>query len=175
MADFDFKTYMADCAIKMKAIGHTENKPRFFIVSSIAALEGLLGRLTTGASFPGIIIYDTQEGFFGDGSTSQNWLDNPDYTFYVVDKLAKLNDTDSAELLKRSCKDIGFKIIARMLKHKKEALRSGNDPYGLELFKKQNFPYQTIGPIGNNCYGVMFNITVPRVADMVYTNDDWSE
>jgi hypothetical protein len=177
MATFDFKTYMAECAIKLKSIGHTTQSPKFFVVSSIANLESLLANLTTGASFPAIVIHDSQEGHFGDQLQSQNFIDHSDYTFYVIDKVTKINDIDHMEEVKRNCKAYGFQIIGRMLKHKKEALRSpaGNDPYGLQLFEKRNIAYQTIGPIGNNCFGVMFFITVPSVADVTYDNDDWSE
>lgn len=177
MATFDFKTYMAECAEKLKAIRHTSDRPRFFIVSSIANLEGLLANLTTGASFPAIIIHDSHEGHIGDTSASQNFIDHPDYTFYVVDKVLKINDTDQMEQVKRACKTYGFQIIGRMLKHKKEALRSSlaDDPYGLQLFDKRDIAYQTIGPIGNNCYGVMFFITVPTEANITYNESDWIE
>jgi hypothetical protein len=172
--DFDFKTYMAECAVRLRSIGHSSTVPKFFVVTSIANLESLLAQLST-AGFPAIVIHDNQDGYFGDISNSQNYLDYPDYTFYVIDKVQKVNDTDGTEAAKLSCKNIGFKIIARMLKHKREAMYTGNDAYGLMLFEKRNIAYQTIGPIGNNCYGVMFFITVPREADVTYDEDDWSE
>lgn len=175
MATFDFKTYMAECAEKLKAIRHTPDSPRFFIVSSIASLEGLLANITIGASFPAIIIHDEQEGHFGDISNSKNFIDYPDYTFYVIDKVQKLNDIERIEATKRNCKLLGQKIIGRMLKHKREALLTGSDTYGLALMQKQNITYQTIGPIGNNCYGVMFFITVPTEANITYNESDWIE
>lgn len=171
---FNLKTYLEDCATKLKAIGHTSQNKRFFVVSSISTLEGLLGSIGRGG-FPAIVAHDAADGTVGDTSNSENFIDRPDYTFYVIDQVTKLNDTDAMELAKRTTKELGFKIVARMLRHRKQATRTGTDPYGLMLFNKASISYQAIGPIGNGCFGTMFFINIPQPVSLVYNDDDWSE
>jgi hypothetical protein len=164
---FDFNTYMLECAAKLKEIGHTEDHPKFFRVSGLGQLDEFLSSLKK-VEFPALLVHNNQEGNIGDASRSDNYLDSPYYVFYVVDH-AKLQNFDEQEAIKKSCKAIGKKILSRMLRDKR---RMAN---GLTFADFTGIPYQTIGPIGDNCYGVMFSFTVADNANLFYDADDWSE
>lgn len=164
---FEFINYMADCAVKLKDIAHSDDAQKFFRISGIAELDELLTNLSK-AQFPALLAEENHTGAIADRSTSNNYLDSPYYTFYVV-KHAPFEDHDTREAAKLQTKQIGLKIIARILRHK---LRGEQ---GLTFVQFGNIPYQSIGPIGDNCYGCMFSITVPDVADVFYNAEDWEE
>lgn len=164
---FEFKTYMLDTAVKLKAIGHTDNHPKFFRVSGIGQLDELLSSLSK-AQFPALIVEENHDGVLADRAPSDNYLDTPYFVFYVVQHAA-FEDHDAREAAKLNCKQLGFKIIGRMLRHKRRAL------FGLTFLNFRNINYQTIGPIGDNCYGTMFSFTVTDTADIAYIADDWEE
>lgn len=163
---FNFITYMRDCATRLKAIGHTEQTPKFFRISSLAQLDELLSMISD-IGYPALLIHDNMDGAIGDRSTSNNYLDIPNYTFYVVEHVS-LNDHDAKQQVITNCKNIGLKILAKM-KHDKLDLNQG-----LTFLQFDNIPYQTIGPIGDNCHGVMFTISVPNQAQITYNADDWT-
>jgi len=164
---FDFITYMRDCATRMKDIGHTDATPRFFRVSGIGQLDEMLSSLSQ-MQFPALLVHNNHDGSIGDRSTSNNYLDTPYYVFYVVEH-APLDDFDAHETVKANCKAIGLKILARMVRNKRDML------YGLTFLDFRNITYQTIGPIGDNCYGTMFSFTVSDTANLVYNASDWDE
>lgn len=165
MEKFDFIPYMLDCATRLKAIRHTEENPRFFRVSGLAGLEEYLQRLSE-AQYPCLLVHDNQDGNVGDTSTSDNFLDNPYYAFYVVTR-PEFGNADESETAKKLCKSIGFKILARMKRDKR------NQVNGLAFLRFSSIPYQTIGPIGDQAVGVMFSFTVTDQASLVYNDADW--
>ena len=166
MEKFDFIPYMFDCATRLKDVGHTEENPKFFRISGLAGLEEYMQRLTE-AQYPALLVHDNQDGSIGDMNRSDNYLDNPYYVFYIVDR-PKYGNADESEAAKKRCKIIGQKILAKMRKDKR------NQVNGLAYMNFSNVPYQSIGPIGDQAVGVMFSFTVTDQSDMVYNPDDWS-
>jgi hypothetical protein len=164
---FNFKTYMLETAQKLKAIGHTDSEKKFFRVSGIGQLDELLSNLGI-AQFPALIVEENQDGVLADRAPSDNYLDTPYFVFYIAEHVP-LEDHDAREAAKLNCKLLGFKIIGRMLRHKRRGM------FGLTFLNLRNVNYQTIGPIGDNCYGVMFSFTVSDTADIMYNADDWEE
>jgi len=163
---FDFITYMRDCATRLKDIGHSESSPKFFRISGLVQLDEVLGNLSD-IAFPAMLVHDNTEGNIADRNISDNYLDSPYFTFYIVDHVEYGNYQKQQEA-KANCKAIGMKILARMLRDKKR----GN--LGLTFLQFSNIPYQSIGPIGDNCYGVMFSFSVPDTANLIYDPDDWN-
>lgn len=162
---FDFISYMRNCAINLKDIGHTDDAPKFFRISGLIQLEEVLGNLSE-ITFPALLVHDNAEGTIGDRNISDNYLDTPYYIFYVV-KHAAYGKYEDQEKAKADCKKIGLKILAKMLRDKKR----GNN--GLTFLQYSNIPYQSIGPIGDNCYGVMFSFSVSDSATLIYSVNDW--
>lgn len=165
MEKFDFIAYMLDCATRLKAIGHTGANPRFFRVSGLSGLEEYMQKLNE-AQYPAMIVHDNQEGAVGDRQFSDNFMDIPYFVFYIVSR-PEYGNADASEAAKKTCKAIGFKIIAKMLRDKRRGLN------GLSFLNIDNIPYQTIGPIGDQAVGVMFSFTVSDQTDLLYNAADW--
>lgn len=91
----------------------------------------------------------------------------PYFVFYVVQH-AGLEDYDAQQAAKEECKTIGFKIFSKMLREKRLDLN------GLAFLDFTVVPYQTIGPIGDNCFGVMFSYSVTDMANITYNSNDWN-
>lgn len=167
MEQFDFIGYLTDCAVKLRDIGHSDNNRRFFRISGITELDELLTNLSK-AQYPALLADENHTGAIADRNTSNNYVDSPFYTFYVVQHVP-LEDHDAREAAKLQTKQIGLKIISRMLRHKLHG------EFGLTFLQFGNIPYQSVGPLGDNCYGCMFSIIVPTVAQIFYNADDWEE
>ena len=165
MEKFDFISYMRDCAVRLKDIQHTNETPRFFRISGISQLEELLANLPD-ASSPALMVENNIEGRFSDPGPSDNFLDTPYYTFYVIGKVS-FNDFDEIEQVKKNTKEIAEKIVARMLKDRR------NYRNGLVMLRFDNVPYQNIGPIGDQCYGTMISFTVINTSNSRYNASDW--
>ena len=165
MEKFDFVTYMRDCAVRLKDISHSPSQQRFFRVSGISQLEELLANLPD-ASTPALLVENNTDGRITDPGPADNFLDIPYFVFYVIEK-APFNDFDRIEQAKAETKAIGLKILARML-HDRRHYRNG-----LIMLRFDNIPYQSIGPIGDNCFGTMFSFTVHNPMAATYTANDW--
>jgi len=163
---FDFITYMRDCATRLKDIGHSESSQKFFRISSLIQLDEVLGNLSE-IAFPALLVHDNVEGTVGDINISDNYLDSSFYVFYVI-KHVEYGNYQQQEDAKADCKAIGLKILSRMLRDKKR----GN--LGLTFLQFANIPYQTVGPLGDNCFGVMFSFSVPDTANLIYNAEDWN-
>lgn len=165
---FNFKTYMLDCATRLKDIAHTNSVHRFFRCSGIAGLEELLNEQTdiTGRV---LVIHNNEEGSVGDINRSDNFIDSPYCVFYVLERVENYNDFDAEELAKANCKATGFKILARMIREKRLGLN------GLSFLDLTSVPYQNVGPVGLNFHGVMFSFTVTDGnSNLVYNAADWN-
>jgi hypothetical protein len=162
---YDHITYMEDCATRLKDLGHTAEVPKFFRVSSLTQLDEVLANLTTMGQTV-LIVHDNTEGSIGDRNISNNYLDSPYYLFYIMKHVA-LDDFDAKANAKKECKAIAIKIISKMLVDKSRS-RSG-----LLFLDFTNIPYQGIGPVGDNYYGIMVSFTVADNAELIYNADDW--
>lgn len=164
---FNFVEYMENCAIRLKSIGHKPETPKFFRISGIMQLDEVLGNLSK-MSFPALLVDDNLEGMIADRSPSDNYLDTPYYVFHVVNHVP-LGDFDRQEEVKRESKGIALKILAKMLRDKRRGL------HGLTFLQFGNINYQAVGPLGDNCYGIMVSFTVPDTAPLVYDENDWEK
>lgn len=164
---FNFHSYMLECATRLKDIGHTDASPKFFKVNTIIGLEELLNNIGI-ANYPALVIQTSIRGRIGDENRSNNFLDNPFYTWYIITK--PLQQDFSAEQLrqaKNNAKAIGFKILAKM---RHDRIRQLN---GLHFMRFLSVPYQEVGPLGVGSYGVMFNFEVPDSNQLPHNEDDW--
>lgn len=167
MQKFNFIEYMRDCAIRLKDIQHSDNSPRFFRISGIRQLEELLSSLPD-ASTPALMVENNTDGRVGDLSQSDNFLDIPYHVFYIIAK-ATFNDHDSIQNAKINTKEIGFKILGRMLSDRRNRL------HGLIMVDMKSISYQTVGPIGDHCFGTMFSFNIANLAGLAYDKNEWLE
>lgn len=167
METFDFIAYMRDCAIRLRDILHTPETPRFFRISGLSQLEELLSSLPE-AHFPALLVENNADGRMADPARSDNYVDIPYYVFYVLDK-APFGDFDRIEQVKASTKRTGQKIFARMLHDR------ANYANGLVMLRFDQVPYQSVGPLGDGCYGTMFSFSVVNPAPLKHDALDWLE
>ena len=159
--------YLKEVSIKLKDLGHTEASPKFARVSGLAQLDEFLtsmGELESAM----LLAQDNQDGNLGDQSKSDNFLDTPYFVFYIA-KHAAFQDYDAQQAAKEECKTIGFKIFSKMVREKRLGLN------GLTFLDFTSVPYQTIGPIGDNCVAVMFSYSVTDIANITYNANDWNQ
>ena len=165
---FNFHNYMLDCATRLKDLGHTQSNPRFFKVNTIIGLEELLNNIGV-ADYPALIIQNSTRGHIGDEARSNNFLDNPFYTFYIITAPMQTDfSLDDLRLAKEQAKSIGFKILAKMRHDRYRQLN------GLHFMKFLNVPYLEVGPLGVGSYGIMFNFEVPHSHQLPHNPNDWT-
>lgn len=162
---FDALTYFRTMATKLNDIGHTEENEHFFRVRNLYDMNELLDRLSN-ANFPALLINDSMDGSMGDFAMSDNYLDEPQFVFYVLAE-ADITNQASIDQAVQTAKTIGQKIISMMLRHKMQG------KHGLEFLDMTNIPYQTIGPIGDFCYGMMFFVNVSEHIELIVNPEDW--
>jgi len=161
---FEFVPYMKSLAVSLKELLHTEEKPHFNRVTSLAALEELLAnsRKIEGAQ---LVVLDKISGRLDDTSNTDNLLDRRVFTFYVFKNVLH-GDYDAHETAIRDCLSIARKIESRMFYDKRQGLN------GLRLLDR-SFYYDTIGPFAQGYFGVMVNFSLTDAAGIVYSPDDW--
>lgn len=164
---FNFKTYMLNVATRLKDIGHTEEKKRFFETSNISTLDGLFANLNQ-AHETILIAQVNPEGSIGDPNKSNNYRDEGYFVFYVAKHESEFNSASLVNAAKEHCKNVGFKIFAKM-RRDKATLNSD-----LRFLQFTRVPYQAIGPFANGWYGVMFSFRVDENASALnYNENDW--
>ena len=164
---FNFNTYMLDCATRLKDLQHSDTNPRFFRVNTVMGLEELLNNIGV-ANYPALVIQTSVRGHIGDEARSNNFINSPFYTFYIIGApLGTGFDAEALRLSKEETKAIGFKILAKM---RHDRYRQQN---GLHFMKFLSIPYQEVGPLGAGSFGVMFNFEVPESNQLPHNLEDW--
>jgi hypothetical protein len=170
---FNFLNYMRNVCESLKDIQHhpTENK-RFHRISSEANMEEFLFD-TSRVSHDGIhvLAIDNMEGRYT--WNGMNFLDIQDYSFFVV-KHVKALDSDDKEIAKRECKLVCQKIMSKFLSDQFNILEGSIEDNGLRYFDRTSMQYFTLGPIGDNFYGVQCSVLVTEYpASFKFNNSDW--
>lgn len=148
---------MLDCATRLKDIGHTDNEKHFFKANTILGVEELINNIGE-ANYPALVVEITTEGSIGDESRSNNFIDLPNYTFYVLGAPLQQNfGMDEIHISKQQAKSIGLKILGKMRHDRRRQL------YGLHFMNFLSVNYQEVGPLGAGSYGVMFSFRFPTV------------
>lgn len=168
--DFDFVTYMRDCATRLKSIGNTEANEHFFRCSGIANMEELLG--SASAQSPLLMVTDNPEGRLEDND-SDHVLDRQLFTFTVLTHVNSSDFGEREDAIKLT-KAIAFKILGKMKRDKrKEGMRQIS--IGLRDLELGSITYNTIGPLGDNYYGTDVSFTILNKPDLAYDANDWTE
>lgn len=175
--NFNYTAYMLDIAIRLLDIAHVEGDEslrHYFRISSLTNIEELLQCINT-AAYPALIVEDMRIGRYIDNS-SEDLLDNQSYSF-IICKPVTLTDYAERETVIKECEAIYKKIISRMLRDRKNDYKQGTIKTGLRNFDANSIYYQTVGPIGDNCIGIMvsFSMLNPLAQDLVYNAKDWND
>lgn len=165
--NFDAITYFETVARKLKEIGHTDIEKHFFRTRSVAALDELLDELPN-ANFPALMVHDTIDGALGDFNQADSYMEEPQYVFYVLQQ-AEMGNRQSVDDAITQCRSIGRKIIAQMIRHRQRG------EHGLDLMDTGRIPFQTVGPLADQVYGVMYMFYVSDDAGLLHDADDWEE
>lgn len=174
---FDFTAYMKGIAETLKDIRHSDSssEKRFFRISSVMNIDEMLQNFTTAGSAC-IMVEDNRTGRYQEAGGSMSYLDNQSYSFLIM-KHCEQFDAESREQVKKDCEAIMKKIISKFKKDKAYDLQHpGETRTGMRDFNMSTIYYQTIGPVGDNYYGmlVQFARLEPVNADLVYNDNDWT-
>ena len=173
--DYNHVEYMRNIATRLKSIQHVEGdetQKHFFRVSSITNMEELIQNIT-GLSGYALVVEDMRMGRFIDND-SENLLDNQSNVFMLL-KQADIVDAESRQKAISDCETECMKIIAKMFSDWRDDNRPKTIKTGLKNLDRNSFYYQTVGPVADNFYGVMytFNIAPPLASKIVYDENDW--
>lgn len=174
---FDFTGYMKIIAEKLKEIQHddTATEKKFFRISSVMNIDEMLQNFTTAGSAC-IMVEDNRTGRYQEANGSMSYMDNQSYSFLILKHCEQFN-AESREQVKKDCEAIMKKIISKFKKDKAYDLQHpGETRTGMRDFDLASVFYQTIGPIGDNYYGILvqFSMLKPANADLVYNDNDWT-
>lgn len=170
---FDFITYMKTVSTKLKAIQHVEyddEKKHFYRCSSLSDMEELLQNLSN-VKFPALIVHDTVEGTLLDNGGA-GFLDDGNFFFYIITNVAIL-DFDEKEKAIKDCRSIMKKIISKMRKDHTADFKNTFPRTGLKYLDTNSFNYFSVGPIGDNCYGIYCSFSMLEPDEIIYSDDDW--
>jgi len=175
---FDFTAYMKGIAETLKEIRHNDNsgQKRFFRISSVMNIDEMLQNFTN-AGTPCLMVEDNRTGRYQEADSSMSYMDNQSYSFLII-KHCDHFDAESREQVKKDCEAIMKKIISKFKKDKQYDLQHpGETRTGMRDFNMSTIYYQTIGPVGDNYYGmlVQFAMLEPVNKDLVYDDDDWDD
>lgn len=168
---FDIVTFMENAARWCTLIGHTDTEKHFYRISGIQALEEVLQNLGDGFS-PALLVEDELEGQLVD-NTSDNVLDARSFMFYVAKPVATQDMSDREDVI-RDCHLIVRQILALMFKYRMADRKTGNNQYGLRNLDRSSISYFTIGPIGDNCFGMACGFQITDQPDIKFDEELWS-
>jgi hypothetical protein len=171
---FDFITYMRDVATRHVLIQHVEDdetERHFFRVSSLSNMDELLQCIST-AKFPAIIAEDFRMGRYIDND-SENLMDQQNHTFMVIAPVS-IENADDREAVIKSTELIAKNIFSKMFRDKRNDHKL-TEKTGLRNLDRASIYYQTVGPLGDNCFGIMisFNMLQQLAKEVVYDDGDW--
>lgn len=161
-------TYFTAAAKHHKMVKHSDSSKRFFRLRSLSTIDELIGSLNK-ANFPAIMVHDLVDGAIGDFAVSDVYLDTPQVIWYVVkDVPFRSTDADVSAAI-TTCHQIGQNIIAGMIRHRRKG------KHGLQFVDLSRIPYQSVGPIGDNVYGMMYMLDLTTPLDLQFNENDWTE
>lgn len=164
MSSYNHIDYCKDIAENLKTIAHTKGKPRFFISTGLAALDGLVAH-SASANLPCIVAEDGCDERIYD-NTGDNPISIPFYTIYVLFKASPGNDSEVMGARKNARVE-AKKIVARMYSDYLNQLN------GLALLDPNSIRLQGVGPLGDFGHGVMITFTLQQAAGITYNPNDW--
>ena len=166
MAAFNFIPYMKSIAVSLKELQHTDNDKHFHRIQSLPGMEELLSNTNFITGYQ-LLVLDRKSGRLDDSSRSDNLLDRKFNTFYVV-KSVEQGNFDARQTAIEGCETIVRKILSKLFKDK------WDNTAGLHDLDRSSVTYDTIGPFGQNFFGLMVTFSLLNTAGISYDTDDWA-
>lgn len=166
MEHFAFISYMKNVAEKLKELKHTESDKHFQRASSMMKMEEFLANTSHSNGFQ-LVVIAHESGKYID-KNSDNLLDQPFYSFYVV-KTVEQGNYDAKDQVITDCKTVAKKILSKMFKDKRESQN------GLNYLDRGSIAYAQAGPFAQNWFGISYSFTLLDPSDIVYNASDWDE
>ena len=165
MTDFDYSEYMLDVAKNSRLLLHSVSNPCFSKVTSLPGLEEYLAGIRENLGLQ-LVIVDNHTGRFNDSSNSDNLFDRQVYTFFIF-RYVKPNDFADRNRALISAKTLLNQILSKFFNDRIYSL------YGLQHLERSSINYDTIGPVGNHCHGLMVHFTIKEFPSIVFDYDEW--
>lgn len=152
METYDHYTYCEDLARQLKAVGHTDARPRFFTAFGLEDLYDFEDRLS--AVGPGMVLIavDGTE-MDSEGNRADGIADTYTYSVILAGSTRRDRPGTLAQAVAR-CKAVALQVRNLLLL----------DP-DLRGKLRQEFSLNGIGPIGDGFYGVMLTYRVAEYPD----------
>lgn len=128
-----------------------------------------LAALRSNIKYPTLILTSLSGNF--EASNLDNILDSVNGGFLIIGHLDKVDNFSAEMLLISKMKQIGTDIIARMLqdhlKCEHLALKA------IPGFNINTVTYETLGPVFDNDFGIMFSMKIIEILSLEYDSSVW--
>ena len=168
---FDIVAFMENAARCRNSVKHTDTEKHFFRISGLQAMDEVLQSMGE-ARFPAILVEDELDGQFIDNN-SDNVLDMRNFIFYV-EKQVRSVDMDDREDIIRECNVICRHILSLMFRYKSEEGKKNLNDSGLRYLDRSSVSYFTIGPVGDNCFGIACGFQILDTPDVRFDESAWT-
>lgn len=161
METYDHYTYCEALSRKLKAVGHTDQRPRFFTAFGLEDLYNFEDKLSVVGPGMVLIAVDGTE-MDSEGNRADGLADT--YTYSVI-------------LARNTLRDRPATITQAVRECKSAALQVRNllmlDP-DLRHMLSPGFSLNGIGPIGDGFYGVMLTFSIAEYPDLTIDKKQWT-
>lgn len=167
----NFIDYFRNIAETLIDISHSPQNKKFATLNIEEVVGGLRTKIDTRTpclfltAYEGNIEYsdadDPVRNFAGIGFLVAQYIDISDFR----------QEDDRTENLQR----LGFKILSRLFKD--QAAHAAGEFCPAPIFIIRDIDYSKVGPLHDNIYGFLFNITIETdISELVkYREEDWNE
>ncbi len=158
---FDFYVqYFKTIAETHKDIGHTDQEKHFYRLN-ISEVQNTLRSIVPGKVF----MLESYEGQLID-QRSDNVRDEQLCAFMILGHVPP-GDFDQENIILGECKRIGFEVISKLYKDKKDNVAE------LRGFDIGSVHYMKVGPIFDNYFGYRFTHSINDKANVAYDPAKW--
>ncbi len=171
MATFDFPSYMKTLAEQHKDILHSEDNRRFYKMSFLSEMEGVLTNLLT-AKTPAVGINDTLEGRVFNNNADRT-IDRQLYTYYIFGRTSLFDHTERKNVTKE-CKTIAVDFSQRIIAdhHSDFSLTSS---HGLRHLDVESFTYRTMGNLPDGLLAIIVSFVIDAPFKHNSANNPWNK
>ncbi|AFD05956.1 hypothetical protein [Solitalea canadensis] len=161
--------YFENAAVKLKELQHSPEKPCFFHLPNRYDLAEMDEAIRSSAKET-VMLLDAYESDLSEASGDNN-IEVINAAFYIIER-SDSRDLTSIKATRSRCAIIGNKVIAKLRKDSR-AKRSGN----ASAFPFKEFKFKvnvtSVGPMGDQYYGKLFQFELLSSVDVVFKEDDW--
>ncbi len=170
MASFDFSSYLENLASEHDDVLHGQQNKRFYKMTSISDMEGVLTNLLHAVT-PAIGINDTLEGRVFTNNADRT-VDRQLYTFYVFGR-APLFDHATRKTETKKCKQIAVDFAQRIIKdhHSDFSLQTS---LGLRHLEVESFTYRTMGNLPDGLLAIIVSFVIDAPFNSKSKTSPWT-